>query len=272
MKNKLKTLISILAILALTAALFAACTPDDNKETHDFTITVIGVDDKPFTNVTVQPCLTDNTTCFNGKKVDGNGVATFDAKELTGHTDATELIIHIPDLPIYYTFDEPTLQKGKSVTIKLRYNLGQPEGNGNAKYVANTNQIDVSDGFTPYKVNVNDEVGYEIKFTSADQKIYFQFLGDTEYACIYAVYSVGDVDAKVIQLQGNTESGLSKPEDAKYTNDNVSDTDKNFRLEFSHDRTVLENSDSTSWFELSLSNAQDVNKTFIIVFEYIDDL
>lgn len=286
-KNKFALLSAILIVLAMVVSMLVACRSDktpssaDDSDTADFTVKVVGLDGKPFTNVRVQPCLADGTVCFNiFKKVDENGTVTFNATEFDdGYSDATELEIHLADLPVFLTYEAPKVKKGNSVTITLKMNVGEVlGGRGTANYLAeNPTRLDTeNDEFSPYLVGsipngpIFDFGVYEFEFTSATQKIYFQFKGDEDLSK-YVVYSVGDVDAQITWLQGSVEKGIFKQDDDKFHNDNISDSDANFRLEFYHNQTIIDEADSTTWFEITLSNSQHVNKTGYIVFEYVGD-
>ena len=269
--NRKIATILLATVLAVTCLLLIACKPDTpkNGSVADFTVKVIGPDGKPFTGVQVQPCLADGTTCFNGKSVDSTGTATFDAEKDFNDANINELVIHLLGCPSYLEYDEVTLSMGHSITVSLKMKQDDFDGgSGIGTYNAASNKIELST-FDPYKTK---QGVYQIKFTSADSKIYFQFQGDQEYPAIYKVYSIGEVDASITLLSGNKAIGLTRPTDAKYTNDNMTDTDKNFSLEFTHDDANLEQVGSLSWFEVSLVDSTAINKTFYIVFEYVNDL
>lgn len=284
--KKALSLFATLIVLSLAAAAFVGC----SGTKHDYTVKVIGLDGKPCTTVTVQVCEIDENgggACYKSHKTDKNGMAYFDVGDGGIPTTASTLEIHIRNadgskLPLYLAYDKTQLKRGENATITLRIR-GEGEydsylgGNGTANYLADDpTKLDLSaETFKPYEVRIpSDGLAYELKFTSAAQKIYFKVSAESDFD--YNVFSYGGVDAKITELVGDETKGIVKSDDAKYSSDNISDSDKNFSYNF----TVENGSDGEGadfrlvyqyhYFEVTLQNADQVNVSGLICFKPAD--
>lgn len=244
-------------IVVLSMLAFAACS---KTPSHDYKISVVGVDDKPYTGVQVYLCLMGDTgMCFDAKDVDENGVVYFDAGEGDIPEGADELAVHLQGLSDIYTYDSDlTIKKGGSLTIRLRNNLTEVEGGtGAGEYDGSSVK---SEGFEPYRVGSGV---YAFKFTE-NKPIFIEFTGD-KWPEKFRARASGDVNAKITLLEGNKTSGISKPSDA------ASATGKDFKLEFTHTKAIVDGGDK-SYFELTLNDATALNKEFYVVFEYVGEV
>ena len=271
MKNIAKKAAIVLTVLALSLSAFSlvAC----NKSKYDYTVKVVGPDGAPYTSAFVQPCEVGSdgelSTCYDGVKTDSKGVAHFTLGKEIPNKKANQIEVHLLGLPVYLTYEKPRMHKGETVTIQLTEKLSTPsKGTGKGGYTTDIlgNPLFDMDIYDPYIVGVG---AYAFKFTSADQKIYFEFKAD--YEAVYKVYSVGKIDASVTQLTGTKSSGIRNTGDEEFRNDNVSATDKNFSYEFEVSPELLEQDNGACYFEIALENAADVNKDAIICFEEVDE-
>lgn len=254
-------------IFTLSVTGLTSCS-DTNTSGHDYTVKVVDVSGAPYTTALVQPCEVDEngelTMCYMGVATDSNGVAYLDLGKEISNTAADEIEIHLLNLPSYYTYDSVKMRKGEEKTITITDKMGE-SGTGTGSFMAD-NRID-SSNFDPYVVK---EGAYCLKFTQSMKKIYYAFRAYEVGR--YKVYSSGnDVDASIIMLEGNLEDGLYKIEDDKYMNDNISGTDLNFSYEFEVGEGIIENYNGFIYFEVSLENVDDINKSALIHFEHIEE-
>ena len=285
MKSITKKIAAILlvCVMALSVVALVACTGK-----NVYTVKVVDVDGNPYTQALVQACKVNEDgslgTCYsNMVSTDEKGIATLEIGKEIPDKDVDELEIHLQNLPVYLTFDAVRMHKGESATVTVRLKKSSElssfeEGTGFGEYQIDSLTKEVTerielDTFKPYVVE--EDHAYAMKFTSATQKIYYEFRAWEEG--VYKVYSVGGVDASVTQLTGSRMSGIRHPSDSSLTNDNVSATDKNFSFEFIVDKSIFDLTQggedinyASCFFEVALSNASDVNKDAIIVFEYVD--
>ncbi|MCH5157375.1 MAG: hypothetical protein J1G02_05850 [Clostridiales bacterium] len=263
----------IVCVMVLSMVALVAC-----KGSGVYTVKVVGTDGKPYAGAVVQLCKVESSgslsTCYEGVATDAQGVATLTVGKEIPDKDVDEMEVHLFGLPAYLTADSVRMKKGETVTITLKNNLKSPSGGtGEGSYGQDKLGNDTLT-MNPYIV---DKGAYELKFTSATQLIFYEFRALD--VGIYKVYSVGDVDAAVTQLTGTEMTGIRNTGDPNYTNDNISATDKNFSYEFIVDDSLMEqtkgmNNDinyGACYFEISLKNAEHVNKSAIIVFEYVDE-
>ena len=271
MKNITKKIAAILlvCVMALSVVSLVACT-DKNV----YTVKVVDVDGNPYTKALVQVCKIGDL-CYPGVATDAQGVAKLEIGKEIPDEDVNEVEVHLQGLPVYLTHDPVTMRKGETITVVVKQvepstpASGTGEGHWETDFLGNERLT-----MDPYVV---EEGVYGLKFTSATQKIYYEFHAWEEG--VYKVYSVGSVDASVTQLLGAGHTGIHHPgDDPDFTNDNVSATDKNFSYEFVVDPDLFEQSNAGSdinyaicYFEVSLSNASDVNKDALIVFEYVGE-
>lgn len=266
--GKWVVLITAIAMIFSIAAI-AGCTGDSASTNNGYTVKVVGLDDLPYTTALVQACeVEDNgslSTCYNGKATNSEGVVFLEIGKDITNAKANHMEIHLLNLPPYLTYTAPRMHKGEEVTIKLRENVKEAEsGTGEGSYTTDAlNNTRLS--FDPYIVG---EGAYRLKFTSAEQNIYFAFQADEE--ALYKVYSVGTIDAAIKQIYGTVDTGYF-PGGEEDGNDNVSATDKNFSYEFEVSPSLIEQNDGVCYFEVSLKNSSDVNKDAIICFEYVDE-
>lgn len=271
MKKAKKIIAVFVAVLslALTLAAFVACDKKTVPASGAYKITVLGVDGAPAEGITVQACKIEDdvlTTCYDGVQTGADGIAKID---LTDDADLVE--IHIINLPAYLKSDSsPRIHKGDSCTIRLQYKVSSfDSGNGTAQKSGETAFDKAS--FSPYMATV--EGMYKLKFTSADQQIVVGFQAG-QYSEKYAIYSVGTVDVAAQTLIYGTDAITFASGDDGYGNatysDHVSASDKNFRLEFVNDDAKIQAGGYT-YFVITLKNAQDVNKDFYIIIEYLED-
>ena len=270
MKSIMKKLaISLLiCILALSVFVLVAC----DKDAGVYTVKVVDAEGNPYTSALVQLCKVEPngslSTCYNGVATDAQGVATLTIGKEIPDTDVDEMEVHLLNLPVYLTSTAVRMHKNETVTVTVTTKLLQPEsGTGTGSY--STDKLG-NERLTidPYVVG---EGAYALKFTSADQLIYFEFCAEEEG--IYKVYSVGNVDASVTQLLGSMMSGINNPHEDSFKNDNVSDADKNFYYEFEVTAIDMDQGQgyASFFFEIALENAEHVNLDSIIVFEYLDE-
>lgn len=269
MKKLRKSLLAVLLVVGLVIPAFVAC----GGEKYDYKITVLGLDGKPYTEAAIQPCNAGGTSCYNvWKTVDKNGVAYFNIEEdkLPEGVEHFEFHVHKPDkseLPIYLTYDlvSARAHKGDSITIQLKEKVEALVGKGTATVA--DGKIDTS-SFDPYKADLGEEgkgAAYKVKFTSADQKIYFAFQGDKEVPGVYKVYAVGGTNTKILLLEGNVEAGINVTGDAK----DITSAPYEFHQEgetVEDGKTVTKN-DGISYFEVTSA----ANDEVIICFEYVTD-
>lgn len=281
MKSVIKRWVVLITaiVMIFSVIAIAACTNPSNSS--DYTVKVIGVDGLPYAGVRIQPCKVE----ANGElgmcypvfiPTDGNGVASLTAgKDFNDPAGVDEIEIHLDGLPVYLTYTAPRMHKGETVTIELKEKIDTPlSGTGTGNYDIDNITGEVSDkidlsSFDPYVVV--EKGSYRLRFTSATQKIYFEFR--TDYKAVYKVSSAGKIDVSVTQILGTRMTGLRNPGDAKYGNDNVSATDKNFSYEFEVSPSLIEQERGMGkcYFEVALENAGDINKDAIIYFEYVDE-
>ena len=280
MKNLTRRWVVFITVIAMIFSVIAiaACTGSNSS---DYTVKVVGVDGSPYTAARIQPCKVES----NGElglcypvfiPTDSNGVAHLEVgKDFSDPAGVDEIEIHLDGLPVYLTYTAPRMHKGETVTIQLREKIDTPiSGTGTANYDTDlitgeiTDRIELS-SFDPYVVV--EDCAYRLRFTSATQKIYFQF--QTDYRAVYKVFSVGNIDASVTQLLGTFMTGIRNPRSAQFGNDNVSATDKNFSYEFEVSPSLIEQERGMGkcYFEVSLENAADINKDAVICFEYVDE-
>ena len=264
--KKLCILMSLIFAVALVMVTAVACDPKDN--TPDYTITVIGLDDKPSVGTQVQMCTVASDgglgMCYTlDKKTDENGqvfVYIGEGKDVPEGTDHVE--VHLQGLAPYYGWSESRMHKGESKTINIIENLLTPDGNGTAEYV--DDKLDTkAESFDPYVMKYDTVKGgcaYTFKFTSAEQKIFIEYSTTLEYD--YKVYTISGVELKLTELQGNIEKGITKDGDEKHT---ATGAELNYEFE-----TVEEQGDGyVAYFELELVNADDVNKEIKLCFETV---
>lgn len=282
MKNIAKKLAIFVTAVALVFSVFAfvACSDDDNNtNATSYTVKVVGPDGAPYTTALVQPCEVgaggELTQCYNGVATDAQGVARLEIGKQVPNANADLLEIHLLNLPVYLTYTAPQIRRGDSVTIHLSLAAGAnpASGTGVGVYDPISGSLDM-DSSSPYVVMAGK--AYKLKFTAADQKIYYAFQTNDEG--VYKVYSAGTVDASVTMLMGTQMTGIHKPEagDEDFFNDNVSATDKNFLFEFEVSPELIEQcayaeGKGTVYFEVALENANDVNKDALICFEFVDE-
>ncbi|MCH5165297.1 MAG: hypothetical protein J1G01_02730 [Clostridiales bacterium] len=273
MKNFAKKWLIVLLTVAMVFSVFAfvACGEDEEKKAG-YTVTVIGPDGSPYTTALVQPCEVGDdgilSTCYSPVPTDSNGTVFLQIGKHVENKNANLIEIHLQNLPVYLTYPETRMKKNESVTIKLSEKSTVPTtGTGTGGYSESLGDtiFDLSI-FDPYQVG---EGAYKVKFTSTDN-IYFAF--EAEEAGKYKVYSVGSVDASVTQLLGSVETTIYNPGEADYKNDNVSATDKNFLYEFKVSKELVRNEGGMCYFEVALENAADVDKDFLVCFEYVGKL
>ena len=262
-----KSALLFVAIVMLFATLgLTAC----NKEASNiYTVKVIDPDGNPYAGVYVQVCKSGDANGFCvAALTNEQGVATFEiGKEITD-TSVNLMDVHLLGLPPYFSYAEPvTMSRGQTITIQVSYRVPK-RGTGKGGYTTDeslgetTERFDMSI-FDPYVV---EEAAYRVKFSDAEQKIYFAF-APTD-AAVYKVYSVGEVDASITELFGDRDSGIRNPHDAAYQSDNISDTDKNFSYKFAVGESVFQQLDKHVYFEMALEDASHVNTDFYIYFEY----
>ena len=287
MKSITKKIAIILLVCMLTVAVVSLVACKDKSDPNVYTVTVVDEDGNPYAKAIVQLCKIEadgsQSTCYTGVATDANGVVKLE-KEIP--EDVNHVEVHLLGLPAYLTYERVKMHRGESVTVTVRLKKANElssakEGTGFGEYAKDlltgeiTSEID-SSTFKPYVVE--EDEAYALKFTSATQKIYYEFHALQEG--IYKVYSLGSVDASVTRLTGSKMTGIRNPgKSADFYSDNVSATDKNFSLEFVIEPELFEQTkggDSSidyaaCYFEVALSNASDINKDAIIVFEYVDD-
>lgn len=127
--------------------------------------------------------------------------------------------------------------------------------------------------FSPYEV---EQGTYKVKFTSADQKIYYSFTAPK--IAVFKVYSTtlqDAVDPTITLFYGSLMTGYRNPkligessDEKDYYSDNKSDTDKNFYLEFTCDDSYIQQDGGRFLFELNLADPAGVDKEFAITFAY----
>lgn len=207
MNKKWKTF--AVAVLSLVAAvclgLFVGCQTKPENVTYTFEVKYESGKSASGVYVIVcegdacdAPLVTDSTGSVQVTKPDG------------------EYTAHITNLPAGYTNDEEfTLTKDKTTyTFTLKEAFSEPtEGDGTA--------------YNRYEVGVGT---YLVTVNSADTKVYYSFYPPERAK--YAIYSTGDCDTVV---QGYYASSAFMIENAEMYNDDVSDSDKNFYLEFEPD-------------------------------------
>ena len=255
-------------VLAVSAFSLVAC---NNKSKNAYTVKVIGPDGAPYTTALVQACEVGEggvlSTCYPGVATDASGKVTLEIGKQITNKNADLIEVHLLNLPVYLTYEAPRIHKGETATIQLTQKVLNPSnGTGVGVYEDDGNgnlSLDL-DNSHPYEVG---EGAYVLTFDSADKKIFFAF--KAEYEAVYKVYSVGDIDAAVTHLTGTAMTGIRNTGDPDFTNDNISDTDKNFSYEFEVEPTRVENEGGLTYFEVALKNPADVNKTAIICFEYV---
>ena len=258
----------IVCVMVLSMVALVAC--KDNKS-GKYTVKVVDAKGNPYTSAQVQLCKVESngslSTCYDGVNTDAQGVATLTIGKEINDKDVDEVEVHLLGLPAYLTYDKVKMHKNETVTVTVKQaalsNPARGTGAGGYKDVFGDLVFDL-DIFDPYVVY---EGAYALKFTSADQAIYYEFRA--EDAGVYKVYSVGDVDASVTQLLGNANSSIYNPNDDDYSNDNVSATDKNFSYQFEVSPDLVKNDNGACYFEVTLEDANDVNVDAIIIFEYI---
>ena len=278
MKNITRKLFVVLiaVVMAFSALSLAAC---NDEPSTTYTVKVVGPDGNPYTAALVQPCVVEADgelgACYPGVATDSNGVAVLEIGKSIP-SESTDLIeVHLLELPPYLTYTAPRIRRGDDVTItlsvKTEAQLDKPKsGNGTGGYYPDPVLGDLGDHVFRCDPFVVGEGAYALKFTAADQKIYFAF--ESDYEAIYKVYSFGDIDVSVTQYFGTTMTGLHSG-GAEYHHDNISATDKNFSLEFevSPENIIQNNNMGVCYFEIALENADDVNKSGIVCFEYVDE-
>ena len=280
MKNVAKKLAIIIMAIAmvLSAVALVACGGDDEPTVKNgYTVKVVGIDGQPYTTARVQPCEVgadgNLSQCYNVfVATDAQGVAFLEIGKDIENANADLMEMHLDGLPLYLTYQPVRMRKGETVTITLTENLSNPEGGTGVGVFDPLSETADIENSSPYLVKPDN--AYRLKFTSADQKIYYAFRTDDE--AVYKVYSVGNVDAAVTLLLGTAMSGIRKSTEAEFTNDNISATDKNFSYEFEVTPGLIEQCEypegiGTCYFEVELKNASDVGKDAIIVFEYVDE-
>lgn len=272
MKNATRKLALILVALVMVLSLaLTAC-----ETTHDFTVKVVGPDNKPYTTALVQPCLVGENgelvTCYDGVETDKDGVAYLDLGKEVPDKKATEIEIHLLNLPSNLTYTQPVrMKKGETKTIKLtqvQSSLSTPQsGSGTGSYMTgddNSNKIELST-FDPYVVT---EGSYSLLFTSASQKIFYEFIPSE--AGIFKVYSTGYIDASIVHLQGTRTGTLYRWLEDEFVSDDVSDTDLNFCYQFEVEQGAIDG-DLCFYFEVSIKSEDDVDSEAVITFQYVSE-
>lgn len=251
---------------------FAACGPKTPEEPAGgkYSVTVLDPYGDPYAGVKVKLCEIENGT----EKEEGvNGATDLEGKTELTTKSGLPCKVYLEGLPGGYTYAPVTLQNGSSVTIPVG-----ADGKGQGSYAidiltnAPSNRINLN-AFDPFLIS-NDTGNYKVKFTSADQKIYYDFAptpGDS--TGFYKISSLGSVDARVIWLHGGKTGGIynyssdMSPDD-EYFSDNKTVTDKNFELEFAVTPSTIAQSGGHCYFEVSLANPEDVGKKFEITVKY----
>ena len=276
-----KSAVLLMAIAMVFATLgFTACSKEASKT---YTVKVVDPDGNPYAGVEVQVCKANDANGFCiSAPTNEQGVATFEVgKEITD-TSVDLMDVHLlglrneagklMNLPPYLSYAEPiTMRRGQTITVQVSYRTPK-SGTGKGGYTTRKvgdeyiEEFDMSI-FDPYVV---EEAAYRVKFSDAEQKIYFAF--KPIEAAIYKVYSVGEVDASITELFGSLDNAVRNPHDPDYQNDNISDTDTNFSYEFEVGESVLLQGDKRIYFEMALEKAAHVNTDFFVYFEYVGEL
>ena len=278
MKNATRKFALVLVALVMILSLaLTACTTK-----HDYTVKVVGPDDKPYTTAKVQPCLVDETAesglgeCYPGVATDKDGVAYLDIGKEIKDKNADEIEIHLLDLPSNLTYTPVRMKKGETKTVKVTegssVELKTPlRGTGVGSYENDwltgepTSAINL-ETFDPYVVITGS---YALTFTSATQKIYYAF--KAVYTGNYKVYSSGTIDPSITMMTGNKSGGIFCWHEDEFQSDNVSATDKNFSYDFIVDEMTI-GMEEYVYFEVALEDANGVDVDAVITFEYVSDL
>lgn len=293
MKKTFKTvaIFCLIATLLCAAVLLAACgkTPDgndSNKHATTYEVKVLAEDNSPVAGAKVSFAEIAEGKTFESVEVtvDSSGLARFTSED-GNPADAT--LSFIPEAYVFAGGDRTVrlTKDAPTATFTLQLDAALPDveyssplsGKGTAKYVSgNSGQIE-SATFNPYVIK---EGNYKFKFESAEQRIYLEFDSDNSDPALYSIYSSGGADVSVQALTGSTIGGLFNPtrsgkdnDGRPQFNDNVSETDKNFNLEFSNNESATwgYSSPGVFYFELALENAADAGRQFAVTVEKLDE-
>lgn len=273
--KKLRFFGLFLALAMGLSLVLAACKPKQEEQPEEtplsgYTVTVLDPDDKPYPNGKIEAWA-------NGKKVaeiapDQNGVAKFGGPgdKVSVDKEIDEIEVRLIGIPEYFAYETKKIKRGDSVTVKLRENLSIPKkGEGKAEYREDvltggkSNLLDTDpETFKPYEVGTGV---YALKFTQKGQKIYFEFQGDRKKATIYSV-SVQGIEVTLVHLPGDLTSGIRNMGDEKFewkTGEKA--------YEFTHDDSLIQQADSKSWFEVSMSDGTKEAGSGYITFAKVGD-
>lgn len=268
--------VSIIFALVLSMTAFVGCGATNNADGHDYKVTVLGMDGKPFTTAKVQICkVMDNGVvgnCFQEKiATDDQGVAYIDLGEnvvIPEGENVNKVEVHLFDVPPYMTYDKKQIVKGEALTLQLKEMVDAIVGTGKAQYDGSALKTDET--FDPYvtALRANDDrdcAAYKVAFSEENQSLFFEFTGDSKYAYKYRISVVGNVNVKITLLAGNKTDGITKSETSK------SATGTSASLEFDQTQDIVA-AGSKSYFELAFNGTQIDTTSFYVTFEYLGDV